>query len=90
MDEHVRKEYLKKMRKEVDFHHKMAFSFEKAASLRKRMKLPNPAVLNLEIIECVSEYSAYIELDPTALFYTLFFCVYYKNPELVDFIRVLI
>lgn len=46
--------------------------------------------LNLEIIDCISEHSGYIEQDPMALFYCLFFCIYYKNEELVEFLRTLI
>ena len=32
----------------------------------------------------------YIEQDPMALFYCLFFCIYYRNEELVEFLRSLI
>lgn len=44
----------------------------------------------MEIIEIISEHSDYIEQDPLALFYCLYFCVYYKNPDLVEFLRTLI
>lgn len=46
--------------------------------------------LNLDIIDCLSEHSGYIEQDPMALFYCLFFCIYYKNEELVEFLRNII
>ena len=46
--------------------------------------------MNMEIIEIISEHSDYIEQDPLALFYCLYFCIYYKNPDLVEFLRTLI
>lgn len=42
------------------------------------------------MIECISEYFNYIEQDNMTLFYLLFFCIYYKNQVIVDFIRTLI
>ena len=44
----------------------------------------------MEIIEIISEHSDYIEQDPLSLFYCLYFCIYYNNPELVEFLRTLI
>jgi len=76
-------------KKEVDFHHKLAYRFEKTYRLCK--KLPDrKQVLNLEIIDCIGEHSGYIEQDPMALFYCLFFCIFYNNPEVVEFLRKLI
>ena len=46
--------------------------------------------MNLEIIEIISEHSDYIEQDPLALFYCLYFCIYYNNPDLIEFLRTLI
>mmetsp|Transcript_12402 Transcript_12402/g.19378 ORF Transcript_12402/g.19378 Transcript_12402/m.19378 type:complete len:85 (+) Transcript_12402:3565-3819(+) len=54
------------------------------------MKPEHCGHLNLEIIECISEHSGYIEHDPTVFFYCLYFCVFYKNASLVDFFRSLI
>jgi len=65
-------------RKEVDFHHKVAYRFEKAYRLGKKWQ-ERKQTLNIEIIDCISEHSGYIEQDPMALFYCLFFCIYYKN-----------
>jgi len=76
-------------RKEVDFHHKVAYRFEKAYRLGKKVTERKQS-LNLEIIDCISEHSGYIERDPMALFYCLFFCIYYKNEYLVEFLRTLI
>ena len=76
-------------RKEVDFHHKVAYRFEKAYRLGKKVN-ERKQTLNLEIIDCISEHSGYIEQDPMALFYCLFFCIYYKNEDLVEFMRTLI
>lgn len=46
--------------------------------------------LNLEVIDCISEHQGYIETDPMTLFYLLFFCIYFKNTELMDFVRSMI
>jgi len=81
--------YMSLFRKEVDFHHKIAYRFEKAYRLGKKVN-ERKASLNLEIIDCISEHSGYIEQDPMALFYCLFFCVYFKNEALVEFLRNLI
>jgi hypothetical protein len=85
----MREHYLKRFRKEVDFHHKVAYRFEKAYRLGKKMTEKKQS-LNLDIIDCISEHSGYIEQDPMALFYCLFFCIYYRNEELVEFLRSLI
>lgn len=84
-----RAHYVSHFRKEVDFHHKVAYRFEKAYRLGKKMTARRQT-LNLEIIDCISEHSGYIETDSMALFYCLFFCVYFRNEELLDFIRSLI
>ena len=89
MDDKIKEDYLKKFRKEVDFHHKVAYRFEKAYRLGKQISTKKQA-LNMEIIEMISEHSDYIEQDPFALFYCLYFCIYYNNPELVEFLRTLI
>jgi len=85
----MRDHYLKRFRKEVDFHHKVAYRFEKAYRLGKKMSEKKQS-LNLDIIDCISEHSGYIEQDAMALFYCLFFCIYYRNEELVEFLRSLI
>ena len=74
---------------EVDFHHKVAYRFEKAYRLSKK---PGTRLqtLNLEVIDCISDYFNYIEQDSMTLFYLLFFSIYYKNHAIVDFIRTLI
>ena len=89
VDEKVKEDYLKKFRKEVDFHHKVAYRFEKAYRLGKKMTTKKKA-MNMEIIEIISEHSDYLEQDPMSLFYCLYFCIYYKNPDLVEFLRTLI
>jgi len=78
-----------RFRDEVDFHHKIQFRFEKAYRLGK--KLPeSKRMLNLELIDCVSDFSGYIEHDPMCLFYCLYFCIYYQNKEFLEFVRALI
>lgn len=89
VDERIKEDYLKKFRKEVDFHHKVAYRFEKAYRLGKKMTLKKQA-LNEEITNIIDEHSSYLEQDPMALFYCLYFCIYYNNPELVEFLKVLI
>ena len=78
-----------KFRNEVDFHHKVAYRFEKAYRLGKKVE-DRKATLNIEIIECISEHASFIEADPMTLFYLLFFCIYFKNEELLGFLRNLI
>jgi hypothetical protein len=85
----VKEHYYNVFRKEVDFHHKIAYRFEKAYRLGKKAG-EKKQTLNLEIIDCISDHSGYVEQDPMALFYCLFFCIYYKNEDLVEFIRTLI
>jgi len=36
MDDKIKEEYVKKFRKEVDFHHKVAYRYEKAYRLGKK------------------------------------------------------
>jgi len=56
----VKEHYLRMFRKEVDFHHKIAYRFEKAYRLGKKTN-QRKQTLNLEIIDCISEHSGYIE-----------------------------
>lgn len=85
----IRGDFLKIFRKEVDFHHKVAYRFEKAYRLGKKMSLKKMA-LNAEIISIISEHDSYVEQDPMALFYCLYFCIYYNNPDIVDFLKILV
>jgi hypothetical protein len=48
------------------------------------------AALNQEILNIIDEHHSYIEQDPMALFYCLYFCIYYNNPEVVEFLTFLI
>jgi len=77
------------MRKEVDFHHKVAFRFEKAYRLGKKQPEKIDS-LNMEIIEIISDHSNYLQRDPMALFYCLYFCVYFNNKYIVEFLRMLL
>ena len=89
LDAGIRREYLMKFRKEVDFHHKVAYRFERAYRLSKSQ--PNKKdLLNQEIIELISEHSSYIQQDPMAMFYLLYFCIYFNNKDLVTFLSALI
>lgn len=81
--------YVDIFKKEVDFHHKIAYRFEKAYRLGKKTT-EKKYMLNLEIIDCISEHSGYVEQDPMTLFYCLFFCIYYNNNELIEMLRFLI
>ena len=48
------------------------------------------AALNAEIMQIIIEHSSYLDQDPMALFYCLYFCIYYNNPEIVNFLTILI
>ena len=49
-----------KFTEEVDFHHKMAYRFEKAYRLGKKMDRKQKQTLNLEIIQQIGEFNRYI------------------------------
>jgi hypothetical protein len=96
-DENKKKEYIKKFRKEVDFHHKVCYRFEKAYRLSKEAENneykennPKEQELTLEIVAIISEHADYIEAEPMAIFYCLYFCIYYKNITIVNFLRSLV
>ena len=89
LDEKIRQDYISKFRKEVDFHHKVAYRFEKAYRLGKKEQ-SKKNMLNQEIIDIITDHSDYIDQDQMVLFYCLYFCVYYNNPDLVEFLRTLI
>ena len=76
--EEVKEYYLNVFRNEVDFHHKIAYRFEKAYRLGKQAP-DQKYTMNMEVLECIAEHSAYIENDPMCLFYCLYFCIIYKN-----------
>jgi len=76
-------------KKEVDFHHKVAYRFEKSYRLIKKSP-EKKNQLNLDIIEVISDHSDFIEQDANALFFCLYFCIYYNNPEMVEFLKTLI
>ena len=59
IDDKIRKEYLSKFRKEVDFHHKVAYRFEKCYRLGRVSEMKKND-LNLEIVEIISDHSDYI------------------------------
>ncbi len=82
----VRQLLIAHVRNEVDFHHKICFRFEKAYRLAK-VKENKLHVLNLELIECIGQHSGYIAQDPMSIFYCLFFCIYFNNPNFVEFLR---
>ena len=84
----IQDHYISIFKKEVDFHHKVAYRFEKAYRLSKKTA-ERKQTLNLEIIDCISEHSGYVEQDPMTLFYCLYFCIYYNYPDLVEFLRTL-
>jgi len=80
---------MQKRLKEVDFHHKVAYRFERAYRIVK-IHPEKRNQLNLDIVEVISENSEYIQYDQTSLFFCLYFCIFYNNPALVDFLRTLI
>ena len=89
INDKVTENYVKKFRKEVDFHHKVAYRFEKAYRLGKNNGLIKQQY-NHEINALISEHHEYIEQDPMVMFYCLFFCIYYNNEDIIGFLRCLI
>jgi len=57
-----------------------------------RLGKTNAAIedINSEIIEEISLHPEYLIRDPEALFYCLFFCIFYNNAYMVEFLRLLI
>ena len=74
--------------KEVDFHHQIAYSFEKAARFQADKK-PQTIIdaANNEIVKLVDTQSWIIDIDPMIIFYCLYFSVYYQNHYLMDFLE---
>ena len=52
MREEARKKYQQRLRVDVDIHHKIAYRFEKAYRLRKKVK-ERGRYFNMEIVECI-------------------------------------
>lgn len=78
--------------KEVDFHHKIAYAFEKSFRLRENNK-PEAVVkaANHEITLLISSQKWVLQrLDPLILFYCLYFSVFYENHESLAFLEDLI
>lgn len=46
--------------------------------------------LQAEIVDIIFEHSDYIEAEPMAFFYCLYFCIYFKNETMVSFLNTLI
>ena len=42
------------------------------------------------LIQLIGSFSDYIEQDTMSLFYVLFFCVFYRNQEMIQFVRSLL
>ena len=89
MESFIKDRYTNIFSHDVDFHHKSFYRFEKAYRLGKKQPHKKEA-LNKEIIDLISENSNYIEFDRMALFYCLYFCIFFKNPDIVEFLRALI
>ena len=83
----VKEFYLNKFRNNIDFHHAIAYKFEKAYRLQKQLTHIKRRMFNMEIIDCISEHSGYLESDTNTVFYCLFFAIFYRNVEIVDFFR---
>lgn len=73
--------------KEVDFHHQIAYRFEKAARFKANKK---PAAIinaaNSEIIKLIDSGSWIIDIDPMIIFYSIYFSVFYQNTELFTYL----
>ena len=73
----------------MDVHHKIAYTFERSYKIGRRFpdKIDG---WNMEIICILSEHSDYIYSDPEVLFFAAFFCVFYNNQFLLNFLKSLI
>ena len=89
LKQQILNEYENKFNKEVDIHHKIDYAFELAAKLEKEHHEKKDEA-DMEIIQLLREYSDYIQHDPLVLFYCLFFCVYFNNSFILDFVRTVI
>lgn len=58
--QNIKNDYMLKFRKEVDFHHKVAYRFEKSYRLSKNHP-EKRETLNEEIVDIIMEHSNYIE-----------------------------
>jgi len=38
----------------------------------------------------IEEHSEFVQYFPMSIFYCLYFCIYFRNPSLVDFFRTLV
>ena len=68
---------------EVDFHHMIAYRFEKQYRLGKNLPKKERQTLNLDIMHKIGEFNDYIQQDSMSLFYILFFAIYYRNVEII-------
>jgi hypothetical protein len=77
--------------REVDYHHQIAYVFEKSFRLRENNK-PEAVVkaANVEITQLIAGQTWILQLDPLILFYCLYFSVFYQNEELLSFLKDLI
>jgi len=46
--------------------------------------------MNREILEVISDHSEYLFHDPMTFFYCLYFCIFFRNPEIIEILRTLI
>jgi hypothetical protein len=74
--------------KEVDFHHQIAYSFEKAARFKANNK-PEAIVhaANKEIMKLIETQSWIIDIDPMIIFYSFYFSVFYQNYPLLEYLQ---
>lgn len=77
--------------REVDFHHQIAYAYEKSYRLRENNK-PEAVVkaANTEITQLIASQKWILQLDPLILFYSLYFSVFYRNEETLTFLKDLI
>jgi len=79
------------IQKEVDFHHQIAYRFEKSARLRAKKKGEDTVnAANKEIILLIENQIWIVEIDPMIVFYCLYFVVYYNNEPIYQYIKKLI
>lgn len=96
MDELIKKKYKDTVQeidfeKEVDFHHQIAYRFEKSWKIKINNGLESIIEqADNDIKELLENQLWILEIDPMILFYCLHFSVYYQNHEMCEWTEQMI
>jgi len=74
-------------KEDVDFLHQIAYCFERSYGLKMAGKEERIIIQsNKEIKDLINGGEWIIKMDPMILFYCLYFCVYYENELLKEYL----